>query len=379
VTRFEGLSTRALSSAHSLRAVGFVATIALAMVGLQCRSPVAPQNGETPTAKGAASTPAPEPKAASSSVPAPSASGAASEPSATPSSSAAAPSSAAVPSSASASASSAATPSAPPKIELPRGGREIFPTYRIVGFCGTPGAPALGKLAGNLTAKAKLVQSYADKYAKNRKVLPVFELIAVVVQGAPGADGKSRRRVPDSVVDDYLRAARAAKALLLLNIQPGHSDFVTETKHFEKYLKQPDVGVALDPEWAMKGKQKPGAAFGQTTGAVINEVADYLSSLVTAGDLPEKALVFHQVNGHVVKDETVLVAHPGVAIIKSVDGLGPKGAKIKTYNYLVKTMSASVHAGFKLFFDEDTASGGKLMSPDEVLKLTPEPEYVMYE
>lgn len=264
------------------------------------------------------------------------------------------------------------------KIELPRGGREIFPTHRVVGFCGTPGAPALGRLAGNLTNKVRSLQAQADKY-HGRKILPVLELIAVVVQGAPGNDGKSRRRVPDSVVDEYLQAARSAKALLLLNIQPGHSDFMTEAKHYDKYLRQPDVGLALDPEWAMRGKQKPGATFGQTSGSTINEVAEYLSGIVKANDLPEKALVFHQVNAYVVKDENTLTPHPGVALIKSVDGLGPKGAKIKTYNFLVKSMPTSVHAGFKLFFDEDTTNGGKLMTPDEVLALSPEPEYVMYE
>lgn len=282
--------------------------------------------------------------------------------------------------------SSSAAPSTekPPVVnrpELPRGGRELFPAYRMVGFCGTPGAPALGRLAGNLSAKTKQMQGFADKYAdrSSRKIMPVLELIAVVVQGAPGADGKSRRRVPDSVVDEYLQAARAAKGLLLLNIQPGHSDFLTEAKHFDKYLRQPDVGLALDPEWQMKGKQKAGAVFGQTTGAAINEVADYLAEIVKTHDLPEKAIVFHQVNGHVVKDESVITTHPGVAFVKSVDGLGPKGAKIKTYNFLIKTMPSSVHAGFKLFFDEDTTNGGKLMSPEEVLALTPEPEYVMYE
>lgn len=271
-----------------------------------------------------------------------------------------------------------AEPPATAKVELPRGGREIFPEHRLVGFCGTPGAPALGRLAGNLATKSKNVLTYANKY-QGRKVLPVFELIAVVVQGAPGKDNKWRRRVPDSVVDDYLHAARAAKALLLLNVQPGHSDFMTEVKSFERYLKEPDVGIALDPEWAMHGKQKPGAYYGQTTGATINEVASYLSDLVKANDLPEKALVFHQVNGYVVKDESVLVPHPGVALVKAVDGLGPRGAKINTYNFLVKTMPAAVHAGFKLFFDEDTANGGKLMTPEDVLTLKPEPEYVMYE
>jgi hypothetical protein len=370
VSRIEG--KRALSRAKracSLRAFGLLAALTIGLGSTSCAADVrkaqaTPPNGPSSPSSVAS---ADDPPVSKSSPPPASAVAAMDETAPAPS-----------PSS---DTSSPAAPSKeqPPQIELPRGGRELFPAHRLVGFCGTPGAPALGRLAGNLTTKTKQLISYADKYGRGRKVLPVFELIAVVVQGAPGNDGKWRRRVPDSVVSEYLQAARAAKGILLLNIQPGHSDFVTEVKAFEKYLRQPDVGVALDPEWAMKGKQKPGAIFGQTTGAVINEVAEYMANIVKAGDLPEKALVFHQVNGHVVKDESVLVAHPGVVLIKSVDGLGPKGSKIKTYNFLVKTMPASVHAGFKLFFDEDKTNGGKLMSPEDVLALTPEPEYVMYE
>ncbi len=266
-----------------------------------------------------------------------------------------------------------------PRLELPRGGREIFPRYRLVGFCGTPGAPALGKLAGDLAARAKSIESYAAKYASGREAMPVFELISVVVQGAPGKDQKYRRRVPTKVIDDYLKAARAAKAILLLNIQPGHSDFMTEVKEYERYLREPDVGIAMDPEWAMKPKQTPGVYYGQTTGAIINDVASYLSKIVEEHDLPEKVLVFHQMNAYIVKNEADITAHPGVAIIKSVDGLGPQGAKINTYKSLVKNLNPVVHAGFKLFFDEDTRGGSKIMSPERVLSLVPEPEYVMYE
>jgi hypothetical protein len=223
------------------------------------------------------------------------------------------------------------------------------------------------------------MRAFADKFPHDRKPLLVFELIVVVAQSYQGADGKYRRRVDDSVVDSYLKVAREAEAILLLNIQPGQSDFLTEIKRFEKYLKEPDVGVAMDPEWAVKAKQKPGVFYGQTTGSTINEVAQLLSSIVKDNDLPEKALVFHQLNRYVVKDESVVVPPPGVVIIKSVDGLGPKHAKIVTYDDLMKTTAAGVHPGFKLFLDEDKRIGGRVMSPAEVMALAPQPEYVMVE
>jgi hypothetical protein len=273
----------------------------------------------------------------------------------------------------------AAAPPPPPLKELPRGGRSLFPDNRLVGFCGTPGAPALGELQGNLPAKAKALEARAAKFTQGRKLLPVFELIAVVVQGSPGPDGMYRRRVDNSVVDQYLDLARQNKGLLLLNIQPGHSDFLTEVKSFESYLHEPDVGLALDPEWSMKGNQRPGVFYGQTTGPILNEVAEYLSTLIAADNLPEKAMVFHEVNRGIVKDEQLVKPFPGVAVIKSVDGLGPVHAKIATYGNLMETMTAGVHPGFKLFFDEDTRNGSRLMTATEVLALSPQPEYVMYE
>jgi hypothetical protein len=271
-----------------------------------------------------------------------------------------------------------ATPPAP-LAELPLGGRELFPAYRLVGFCGTPGAPALGPLAYNLPLQAKKLRAFADKFPTDRKPLLVYELIVVVVQSWEGPDHKYRRRIDTSVIDEYLAAAREQKALLLLNIQPGQSDFMTELKRFDSYLHEPDVGVALDPEWAVKAKQKPGVFYGQTTGTTISEVAAYMAGIVKEANLPEKALVFHQLNRYVVKDEQDIAAQPGVVIIKSVDGLGPKHSKIVTYNDLMKTMTPSVHPGFKLFLDEDKRIGGHVMTPAEVMQLTPQPEYVMVE
>jgi len=154
------------------------------------------------------------------------------------------------------------TPTVPP-LELPLGGRELFPRYRLAGWCGAPSARTLGELGlGNLDDKAGEMVRDVGSYADGRTVLPVMELIAVVVQGSPGDSGLWRSRQPDSVVDRWLQMARDHKALLLLNIQPRRATFLDEVKAFGKYLREPDVGVALDPEWAMSPGQVPGRAYG---------------------------------------------------------------------------------------------------------------------
>jgi hypothetical protein len=268
----------------------------------------------------------------------------------------------------------------PPRRELPRGGRVLFPAYRLVGFCGAPGSPALGRLGiGNLDARVAESERLGATYAVGRPVLPVVELIAVVAQRYAGADGRYRVRVDDAVIETYLDAARRHRALLLLNVQPGRSAFLDEARALERWLTEPDVGLALDPEWAVGPGQLPGRVYGRTTGRELDGVAGYLDGLVRAGDLPQKAMVVHQVAASVVQRIQDVRARPGVAVVRCVDGIGSPGAKRTTWRRLVAGQPRQVHAGFKLFFEEDAASGGRLMTPREVLALTPTPEYVMYE
>ena len=166
--------------------------------------------------------------------------------------------------------------------------------------------------------------------------------------------------------------------ILLINIQPGRADFLDEVRSYERWLEQPDVGIALDPEWSMGPGQVPMKVFGHTTGATINRVAAYLSDLVEEHDLPEKALVFHQLSPAIVSQQSRIREHPGVVVIKSVDGIGSRGAKESTWRKLTTDLPAAVHAGFKLFYEEDR-SHGPLMTPKQVLALRPQPDYVLYE
>jgi hypothetical protein len=273
------------------------------------------------------------------------------------------------------------TPTATPtRPELPRGGRTLFPTYRLAGFCGHPGSTALGKLGiGDLEARVSEIEQVAAKYARDRAALPVLELIATMVQSKPGQDGLYRLRTESSVIDQHLEAARRHHAYLLLNIQPGRASFLDEVHAYERWLSEPDVGVALDPEWAVGPGQVPGQVFGRVDTSMLNAVGQYVAGLVSAHDLPEKVVVYHQLTPSIVRREHDLKAFPGVAWLKSIDGIGVKADKVETWNRILATTPRPlVHLGFKLFYDEDSKQG-PLMTPDEVLALTPQLDYVMYE
>jgi hypothetical protein len=267
----------------------------------------------------------------------------------------------------------------PPTPELPRGGRHLFPRYRLVGYVGAPASTALGRLGvGNLDARAREIETRWKAYGKDRDIMPVLELIATLVHPKPGGDGKYRQRITDDVIQRYLAAARRVEGLLLLNIQPGRADFLPEAKAYERWLREPDVGLALDPEWAVERGQIPGRVFGRTTGTELDQVARYLAGIVQRYDLPEKPLVFHQLHASIIREPGRLRPHRGVVLIKSVDGIGHRADKEATWRTLTRGLPRHVHTGFKLFFTEDRRHG-PLMTPQQVLALKPTPVYVMYE
>ncbi|WP_369136933.1 hypothetical protein [Modestobacter versicolor] len=279
------------------------------------------------------------------------------------------------------STSAAPTTTAPPtptQLVLPTGGTRVFPEHRLVGFSGAPGSAALGPMTGDLAAATQRLRDQAVPYGADRTVLPTYELIATTAHPFPGPAGTFSGPADDAVVQQYLDAARAGGGILLLGIQPGNQDFLPAVQHYERWLKEPDVGVALDPEWAVDPGQVPGDVFGSTTGAELDSVSAYLDGLVTTHRLPQKVMLYHQLHAQIVTGQEVLVDRPGVAVVKSVDGIGAAADKVATYQRVMEGTPPFVHAGFKLFYEEDTRSG-PLMDPAAVLALVPQPEYVLYE
>lgn len=270
----------------------------------------------------------------------------------------------------------AVSPGAPAPAQLPGGGRRIFPQHRVVAFYGAPQSPELGELGiGTPASAAKRLRRASRPYErKTRPVLPAFELISSIATAAPGADGMHRLHQPAKTIDRYLAGARKAKALLLLDIQPGRDDFLSEAKRLQRWLLQPDVGLALDPEWHVGDGEVPGRTIGSVTAEQVNEVASYLSELVVKHDLPEKLFVIHQFTDDMIADREQLRSYRGLAVTLNVDGFGNRSNKVSKYDAFTED-EPRFNDGFKLFYQEDT----DLMSPRSVLALGPPPDLVVYE
>jgi hypothetical protein len=263
----------------------------------------------------------------------------------------------------------------PPPPELPRGGRDLLPRYRIVAFYGAPQADELGTLGIGTPAQAvaRLERQMAPYDRPDRPVMPALELIATVAAAHPGADGRYRMRQEHSVIRRYLRAARAAKALLVLDIQPGMSDFLTETRRLRRWLREPDVGLALDPEWRVQAGQVPGTVIGSVTAAEVNATSRWLAALTRRRNLPQKLFLIHQFTFDMISDRQTLARRPELAMVLNADGFGTRAQKKQKYRAFVK--DRRFLNGFKLFYNEDT----DLMPPRAVMRLRPPPDVVIYE
>ncbi len=265
---------------------------------------------------------------------------------------------------------------APVVSQLPGGGRRIFPEHRVVGFYGAPQSERLGALGiGTPDAAAARLKRAAKPYERrSRPVLLAFELLATIANAHPGDDGMYRSHQTPATIDRYLAAADRAKALLVLDIQPGRGDFLSEAKRLQQWLLRPQVGIALDPEWHVGADEVPGKTIGSVTAEQVNEVSQYVSDLVVKHDLPEKLFLVHQFTNDMVEGRERLQARRGLAITMNVNGFGNPPNKISKYDAFTADQPR-FHDGFKLFYEEDT----DLMSPGAVLALQPPPDVVVYE
>jgi hypothetical protein len=259
--------------------------------------------------------------------------------------------------------------------ELPGGGRRIFPGRVLVAYYGTANTASLGVLGEDSPDDiTERLRRAAQPYARpDREVQIVYELIASVAQASPGSDGDYSSFVRDADVRRYVRAARRNDALLVLDLQPGRSDFLGQARHFRWALRKPWVGLALDPEWHMGPHQIPAQTIGHVDAAEVNAVSRFVARVVAERDLPQKLFMVHQFRTDMVRHIGKVERRPRLAMVQHVDGFGSREQKLATYHRVAKPRR--FHMGFKLFYDEDV----NLFRPAQVLRIHPRVRFISYQ
>ena len=91
-----------------------------------------------------------------------------------------------------------------------------------------------------------------------RPVLPAMELITTVATAAPGEAGLYRDHISFAQDPQLPRSRAQGRCLAVLDIQPGRGEFGPEIERLAPFLREPDVGLALDPEWHVAPDAAPG-------------------------------------------------------------------------------------------------------------------------
>ncbi len=265
--------------------------------------------------------------------------------------------------------------------QVPGGGYHVLPAgrpRRFVAFYGHPETVGLGAL-GDQGPEATLerMQPYLTEYAADGyQVIPTFEMIASVASASATDDSDYSFEWPISTFDAWIEVARANDMYVVLDLQPGREDFLTQAKQYEELLKLPFVGLALDPEWRIGPDQVHLVQTGQVSAAEVNTVVDWLADLVRANGLPQKLLLVHQFQTRMILDRETLKQRPELQMVIQMDGQGPTATKDDTYRFLTEgTEDAHWKWGWKNFFrmDPDTPT------PAYTIAKVPTPVFVSYQ
>jgi hypothetical protein len=264
-------------------------------------------------------------------------------------------------------------------VELPGGGQLFFPGRRLIALYGHPGAPALGALgAQDLGASVTRAEQLAASYAplSSVPVVPTFEIIATVAQKAAGSDGNYSGESSVASLLPWVQKASASGMYVVLDLQPGSADLLAQAQLYTSLLELPDVGLAIDPEWALAPGQQPLAQIGSISASKINQVAGWLDALTASHHLPQKLLVLHQFRLSMIGAESTLrTSYDNLALLLHMDGQGAPANKVATWKAVTRAAPAGLAFGWKNFYKEDHP----MLTPAQTMAQKPAPLMISYQ
>jgi hypothetical protein len=264
--------------------------------------------------------------------------------------------------------------------QLPGGGQVLFPGRLLVALYGHPGTGALGVLGEqDVAGSIERARAHAAPYDAlvEDTVVPAFEIIATVASSAPGADGNYSAEADVEVLRPWVEAAGDAGLYVVLDLQPGRTDFLTQAQRYASLLELPHVGLALDPEWRLAPDGVHLSQIGSVDVDEVNRVAGWLADLTRERALPQKLLVLHQFQLRMIDGrERLDTSRDELAVMIHADGQGSQGDKQATWRALHENPPPGVFWGWKNFYDEDAP----MLTPEQTISgVSPRPDLISYQ
>ena len=267
----------------------------------------------------------------------------------------------------------------------------ILPGKRILAFYGNPHSKKMGILGEY--PKADMLRKldaqaipWVEQDSAKTPVQKALHLVAISAQGAPGKNGYYSMRMSDKTIRKVIRWAAEHNSICFLDIQVGLAPLGPEMEFLKPYLVLPYVHLGIVPEFSMKSGARPGSKIGTYDAADINQASQFLSRIVKDKQVPPKILVVHRFTRRMVTNYKSIKIDPNVQIVMHMDGWGPPSLKRDTYHDYIQTEPVQF-TGFKIFYKNDLKKVDlrskhkvpHLMTPSEVLSLTPKPMYIQYQ
>lgn len=260
----------------------------------------------------------------------------------------------------------------------------ILPFKRVIAYYGNLHSKKMGAL-GEYAPKEMWKRLHVEvkrweKADPSTPVQPALHYIAAVASGTPGKDGKYINRMANKQIDSVIAISKMYPGtIVFLDVQVALSTIKNELPHIEKYLELPFVHLGIDPEFSMKDGSLPGKKIGTYDAADINYVTQYLADIVKKYNLPPKILTVHRFTKKMVTNYKNIKLRPEVQVVMHMDGWGEPDLKFGTYRYFIQNEPVQF-TGFKLFYKNDIKKAPhRMLTPEELLKLTPKPIYIQYQ
>jgi len=250
----------------------------------------------------------------------------------------------------------------------------------IIAYYGRPKAAYMGIVGRHskeeIIERVKTTANDFQTIASHKKAKPALYLIYGTCQ-PQGEIGY----MSDAMTHEYIRYALEEDTLIILDHQIGRYTLKEAVDRLLPYLVYPNVHIALDFEWRTVNPMKE---IGYVRGEELNWVQEYVQDFLSRNRIPvKKYIVFHQFTKSMLRDPYVISSvYPQVGLIHCTSGWGPPDKKASTHA-LNAAITQVPLKGFKLWYHYSDKPGihfdDPLMTPNEVLSLSPAPLLVIYQ